>query len=720
MSWVRRVSSWLLALFLLLLLLSLLAVYLAPGIALWWTDRWYQSQGEGYQVAAADWHFSPFKGELSLQQLALRHPGHVLGDETVLNQLLLRYELSSLWQQHVHIRELSLNGVKAELRLSDEQLQLAGLVIPIATGASDNTPAETQEPSTNVSPWRISVDRWQLNQHQLGWHSQLPANNQGQLTMSLSGQDVQWPLQGPLSHSLRLQLHTFELDQQLSAQFELNVDGQLSADLSHWQGQLQLEKLALNSPLAPPLTLQGLQLQDISWQQMSQTLALAQITLTDLQLGTEQQPLLSLPTYQVADVELTPEQLSSGWHEFKGLEVWLDIDKNGQIKALAQANNDYSDPLELTTESTTKTVAETTDKSTNAVAEQAESPAQSADDSSNSLKLFVAGVRQGDKPSVIHLQDASVAPAFKTDIKLQSLQVSPISVQQQQLTQALDLQLKLTLDDYNQVDIKGELGSYQAEQAIYPQGDVAVSVSQLNLVPLNGYLSRAMGYHASRGQLNVDANLGFKQGTLQGDVALLLRNARFEPEDEAVIDRVSKQIAMPVDTALSLLRDDSGNIRLSVPLSGDLSDPDVGLNDLGQQLASLALRTATMHYLKQSLVPYGTLLSIADFAGSQLMAIRLDALVLDGEQQMLNATQQQQLDKVIGIMQDKPELELKVCPQFAKENAPENWSELATLRAQWVKQYLAGSKDKEQQPLSARVTLCKPELADQHQIVLGF
>ena len=245
-------------------------------------------------------------------------------------------------------------------------------------------------------------------------------------------------------------------------------------------------------------------------------------------------------------------------------------------------------------------------------------------------------------------------------------------------------------------------------------------VHRRNVVPRSGYWYWAMSDQARRGPLHLDANLGFKQGRLHGNVALPLLNARFEPEDEAVIDRVSKQIAMPVDTALSLLRDDSGNIRLSVPLSGDLSDPDVGLNVLEQQLDSLAPRTAIMHYLKQSLVPYGTLLSIADFAGSQLMAIRLDALVLDGEQQRLKATQQQQLDKGIGIMQDKPELELKVCPQFAKENAPENWSELATLRAQWVKQYLAGSKDKEQQPLSARVTLCKPELADQHQIVLGF
>src|SRR5690554_7217722 len=86
---------------------------------------------------------------------------------------------------------------------------------------------------------------------------------------------------------------------------------------------------------------------------------------------------------------------------------------------------------------------------------------------------------------------------------------------------------------------------------------------------------------------------------------------------------------MSIDTAVGLLRDDNGNLRLSIPLEGDLADPDVGLNDITKHLTQKALTAGTVYFLKQAMQPYGTMLTVASFAGDYLFAIRLDSLVYE-------------------------------------------------------------------------------------------
>src|SRR5690606_36257737 len=138
-----------------------------------------------------------------------------------------------------------------------------------------------------------------------------------------------------------------------------------------------------------------------------------------------------------------------------------------------------------------------------------------------------------------------------------------------------------------------------------------------------------------------------------------LRNSRFVPVDEATIVRVSKQISMPVETALDLLRDDNGNIRLTIPVRGDLSNPDVGLGDITRQLSRLALQQGALYYLQQSLQPYSTMLSLASYAGDYLFAIRLDALGFADNRSDITEEHQQHLQKLIGVMRDKKRLEVQ-------------------------------------------------------------
>ncbi|MDO6804354.1 DUF748 domain-containing protein, partial [Wenyingzhuangia sp. 1_MG-2023] len=143
-----------------------------------------------------------------------------------------------------------------------------------------------------------------------------------------------------------------------------------------------------------------------------------------------------------------------------------------------------------------------------------------------------------------------------------------------------------SLDDYNTIEFTAKAGLRQS----LPEGSFTLKVRQLNLPPFSPYVVQAMGYNVQKGMMKLDSNINIVNGQMQGKALLVLQNSRFEPEDQDTIDRVSKQIAMPVETALSVLKDDNNNLRIDVPLSGAVNDPDIGIQDIIQQVTKKAVR----------------------------------------------------------------------------------------------------------------------------------
>lgn len=278
--------------------------------------------------------------------------------------------------------------------------------------------------------------------------------------------------------------------------------------------------------------------------------------------------------------------------------------------------------------------------------------------------------------------------------------------------------LEFQLGDFSTTEITANLSTYETQGQIYPEGTIKIKTRKLDMVELNGYLIEAIGYQLNRGSLDVDAHITIHQTKLGGEVKLLLRNSQFVPADEEIINRVSKQISMPLETALGLLRDKNGNINLTIPLEGKLTDPDFGLKDVVRQLSNKALKAATVFFLKQSLQPYGTMISIASFAGDYLFAIRLDALSYAEKQSALNDDHKAHLKKVGELMQSKKSIEVRACPFVNEQEAMalgDNWANLAHERGQQVQQWFSENFSEQ----AERLTVCRPQKGKSAEVVLG-
>ena len=513
--------------------------------------------------------------------------------------------------------------------------------------------------------------------------------------------------------------------------------GQLILNVSHeallqqqFRGDIIIDQLSV-TPYGQP-RLQSEQISAFAIEASASQQYIRHLVIKQLSLSDEGQqpplPLAAVDQYEIKHLRIQPEQqfIQLGEHQFSALSLALDRAADGsilQLQSLLSAHEAAANNSEVETPQTlaaSEPLAAPRPQPQQAGDGETVSAQEPVSNQSPLFRITLEGIRQHGERSTLLFSDQSVDPAAAITLAIDKFSLGGFDSQQPE--QAMLIDIEAALDDYNRIRAEGQAALVDG----HPQGEWLVSLQQLNLVPFNGYLAQAMGYQVRKGSLTVEADIAISNAQLSGESKILLRNSKFVPVDDAAIQRLSKQISMPVDTALSLLRDDNNNIRLTVPLRGDIDNPDVGLEDLASQLGTLAFKQAAGYYLKQALQPYGTFISLSSYVGDYLFAIRLDDLQYQPMTVELNSDQVHYLEKVAEMMRDKTTLELQVCgfASFSEvsrlaetpSDTIKNWQQLATQRAAVIKAWF-NSHDA---ALVERVTTCQPQKGEQAVVSLGF
>ena len=697
-------------------IINALLTTILPASGLLYLKSWYADQGEGYQLELEDWGLSLITGELSLKNLQLSHsePDSEL-KITRLEQVYFDLNVLALFSRQVYIEQIEISGINFGAVLNEaaekKELSIAGLTIPLTTPAgieaSESKASETDIPEAdaNSEPWSIRLDELLLTGHYYQFSQQ--GMKAGLQIQKISLTDLSTANSGDVPLNIDVQLCELSLDTPkvvaLKQPLKLKWRGVVS---SLWQdpalkGDFTISDIDIKADDASRFTLQELKLEGID---ASATLQSVQALIVEkVLLGDDQEDaLFALEKYSIDDIKLDHSEglkLITGLHEYQGLIAQLVKQTDGQIVGL---------PVSAAEAEGLKSTGE----------EQSTDEAQPQDiKDEKQISFLIAGLRQVGPAgsSYIQVDDHSVKPQGKIRLAIEKMDIGILD--SSRLAEGSPIEMQFSLDEYNQIKLAGQLGLLNGQ----PEGQMNISVKQLNLVAFNGYTAQAMGYHVQKGALKMDVQLAIRNAEMEGKADILLRNSELLPVDEATIDRLGKQIAMPVDTVLSILRDDNNNIKLTMPLSGNINDPDVGLDDLMNQLSLLALKEASMYYLQQSLQPYSALISLSSYAGKYLMAIRLDDLKYEPLKATLDEQQALYLGKVAAMMIEKEELELQVCG-FVSEaeiktlEKDKNWQQLALQRSGNIKAWFKLSYE----DLLPRVTTCQPQKGEEAVVSMGF
>jgi hypothetical protein len=200
-------------------------------------------------------------------------------------------------------------------------------------------------------------------------------------------------------------------------------------------------------------------------------------------------------------------------------------------------------------------------------------------------------------------------------------------------------------------------GSFRLEgdaaQEERPVVDLKIDVKDFALPRGNPYLARYTGWEATRGSLTASASYALRGSRLDARHDVVVR--ALEVERSGGNDEVEQRLGLPLGFLVSLLKDARGEIRLSVPVSGDLSTREFDFQDaVWSGIRALSFRLLAL--------PFSRVGSLAFSEDSKVEAVTLAPVLVDPGTAQLAPGMTDHLDRIAAFLRGAPALRIRLAP----------------------------------------------------------
>jgi hypothetical protein len=254
-------------------------------------------------------------------------------------------------------------------------------------------------------------------------------------------------------------------------------------------------------------------------------------------LDAKAEKLLSWESFliQELDVTTTPIRVSMETVVVDGIESFVSINEDGQLNMASLAGKDGS------------TVDETQAGASGRL-EQEVSP-----------EIEIGQVKLLN--SRLDFVDRKVSPPFTTSLQDIQGQIKGLSSNKDAFA---DIDISATLGRHSPMTISGKIHPWQDFFT-----DLTVGLHDIELSPMSPYSLKFIGYPLAKGKLSLDLHY-------------LVDGKKLTSENKVFIDQITlgdfvendTATSLPVQLAISLLKNRAGEIALDIPVSGELDDPE--------------------------------------------------------------------------------------------------------------------------------------------------
>ncbi|MGD9333222.1 MAG: DUF748 domain-containing protein, partial [Desulfobacterales bacterium] len=295
----------------------------------------------------------------------------------------------------------------------------------------------------------------------------------------------------------------------------------------------------------------------------------------------------------------------------------LLIDENGQLN------------LAMATVLTGEETAEGAGRDDNGAGASA---TDSAPQSTPPVPIKIGSIRgQGGK---IIFADRSFKPGFQADIESVESRITGLSTE---AAEPAKVDIKGRVDGHAPVSITGEINPLGEEM----YADLAFDFQQMDLTAASPYSGRYVGRTISQGKLSLKTAYHIENRALKADHNIMIDQFNFGQDVDSPDD-----MNLPVDLAVALLKDRSGEIHIDLPVSGDMDDPEFSI-------AGIVLQAFVNLIAKAVTSPFALLGSM--FAGEDM-----DQLAFEPGRARLTPATTEKLEALIKILYERPSLRLEI------------------------------------------------------------
>jgi hypothetical protein len=405
--------------------------------------------------------------------------------------------------------------------------------------------------------------------------------------------------------------------------------------------------------------------------------------------------LLRMQALEVKDIRLSQQKdLAIEFINLKAMKIFVHRDPQGKLPAIERLNAVQSDvssrDQSKPAASDTKTKAKPSDFG------------------------FRIGQIQITGDSKLGFKDESVSPAFSIDMGLLEARLADLDSRRPQ--RPATVKLLISDEEDGRLSLDGTMQPFGEQVNL----DWTGKIESFALPPLSPYVIQNTGYRFVRGQMNADIPVKINQNQLDGKIDLIVYNPKVErvKSEAPPEERQGKiQIGMPLDSALNLMRDKQNNVRLKVPISGDINDPKFSVTDAINKVLAQALQKSAVSYLKYMLGPYGIGIAAAELLIDGTSKIRLNPIPFAPGGDELDEAASDYLERVAAIMKEHPEVQVVVCGVATERDRKALGAssstatevpllELAKNRTKRIKNQLVKSHD----IAAKRIIACEPKI----------
>jgi hypothetical protein len=405
--------------------------------------------------------------------------------------------------------------------------------------------------------------------------------------------------------------------------------------------------------------------------------------------GSESGPpfVVTVPSVDVTSASIAPNRLGLGPVRIDGAEVWLQAAPGGklELRDMMAALQDGD------------------------VGEGAP-PAPSGNEPG--FGFYVDGIETVSPVKVVY-RDGTVTPGVDLEFAPMVIKIGRID----SASPDVDTRVTLTtgLNRYGKLAYDGTIRPLAAKYTAVGKG----TADGLDITAFDGYSRRNNGYRVDSGTVSADIDVDIREDRVDSLARLNIRElevARIVPEEE---DEMGQELGLPLDVAFSLLKDKEGDIKLDVPLEGDLSELSA---DFGHALrivlnkgVMLGVRTAATTFF----APLWPVLAAEKVVGA-LNKLRFNPVEFIAGQGQMAPAGVAYLDELAGLIGQRPEVSLRICGRSVSQDRvalfpdqqaqPPGEEQLASLKALAVqRQRLVKDALIERGIESARVVTCSPD-----------
>ncbi len=215
-----------------------------------------------------------------------------------------------------------------------------------------------------------------------------------------------------------------------------------------------------------------------------------------------------------------------------------------------------------------------------------------------------------------------------------------------------DVDLRGQLENHSPLSISGKLNPLSKDLF----SDLTVRFENIDLAPMTPYSGIYLGQAIAKGKLYLDLNYHIEHQQIDAQNKIMIDQFTFGESIES-----DQATSLPVGLAIALLKDSNGEIHLDVPISGNLNDPSFSIaGTVFTILKNLLVKAATS--------PFSLLASMLGGGGEDFSQISFAPGLA-----ALTAENQELLNKLAQMLNDRPALKLEISAFVDPEEDPEGY-----------------------------------------------